>query len=65
MKKILLWTALLGCFLLALGRLENRTNSEGVRQLDTALRRAAVSCYAQEGFYPPDVDYLVENYGIR
>lgn len=31
----------------------------------TAVRSAALTCYAVEGAYPPDVDYLVEHYGLR
>ena len=29
-----------------------------------AIKKAAVQCYALEGFYPPGIDYLIENYGI-
>ena len=52
-------------FLGAVNRLEAGRREAGVRQLETALRRAAVSCYAAEGFYPPDVAYLQEHYGLR
>ena len=52
-------------FLGALARLEEGRREEGRQQLETALRRAAVSCYAAEGFYPPDVAYLQTNYGLR
>ena len=37
----------------------------GRRQLEEALRRAAVACYAAEGIYPPTVDYLETHYGIQ
>ena len=30
-----------------------------------AIARACVQCYAIEGRYPPSVQYLEENYGIR
>ena len=30
-----------------------------------SIRRAAVSCYAIEGIYPPDYAYLKANYGVR
>lgn len=33
--------------------------------LTADLRRAAVHCYAVEGRYPPDLDYLTEQYGVR
>ena len=33
--------------------------------LDSAIRRAAVTCYAVEGKYPPSLEYLSENYGVH
>jgi hypothetical protein len=30
-----------------------------------AIRKAAVQCYALEGSYPPDVDYLISHYGLQ
>lgn len=52
-------------FLLALSRLEEGRRAAGVEQLETAVRKTAVSCYASEGFYPPDVTYLQEHYGLQ
>lgn len=60
---LLLAAALL--FLGAVNRLEEGRRAEGASQLETALRRTAVSCYASEGFYPPDVAYMQEHYGLR
>ena len=37
---------------------------EGARVLADNLRRASVQCYALQGFYPPNVDYLEENYSV-
>ena len=34
------------------------------KKVQEVIRKAAVSCYALEGQYPPDLDYLVENYGV-
>jgi hypothetical protein len=28
------------------------------------IQKAAVQCYALEGAYPPDIEYLEKNYGI-
>ena len=60
---LLLAAALL--FLGAVNRLEAGHRAAGARQLETTLRRTAVSCYAAEGFYPPDVAYMREHYGLR
>jgi hypothetical protein len=31
---------------------------------EEAIQRALNLCYAQEGFYPARLDYLIEHYGI-
>lgn len=51
-------------FLLGISRLEEGRQEQGTRVLEDALRSAAVACYAAEGFYPADADYLLENYGV-
>lgn len=62
-KWILLLTVL-SCFLLGLSSLDRSHREEDRRLLEESLRRGAVACYAAEGFYPPDSDYLCRNYGI-
>lgn len=52
-------------FLGAVSRLEENRRAEGKQQLETVLRRTAVSCYAAEGFYPPDVAYMQAHYGLQ
>ena len=52
-------------FLAAVSRLENQQQAVGKQQLEMVLRRTAVSCYAAEGFYPPNVAYMQEHYGLR
>ena len=64
-RSLLLFLGVLLCFLLAVSRLETGRQAEGKRQLEEALRRAAVSCYALQGYYPPSVDYLVEHYALQ
>lgn len=56
---------LLGWFWIAVGNLGSSQGEEGRRQLEEALRRAAVACYAAEGIYPPTLDYLCEHYGVE
>lgn len=42
-----------------------RSGERGAETLRDAIRRALVQCYAIEGRYPPSVEYLEENYGIK
>lgn len=65
--KILLPTIVLFVFLYfltAISNLDQGRAQEDKEQLERALTRAAVSCYAIEGAYPPTATYLLENYGI-
>ncbi len=32
--------------------------------IEKVIIKAAVQCYALEGSYPPNIEYLTENYGI-
>ncbi len=52
-------------FITSLTSLEADHAAEDKQQLQAALTRAAVSCYAAEGEYPPDLAYLQDHYGIQ
>ena len=56
---VLLW------FFTAIGNLNRGSGEEGREQLEAALRRSAVACYAAEGVYPPTLDYLTGHYGVQ
>ena len=57
--------AILLGFFTALSNLEAGQSDEGREQLENALRRASVACYAAEGGYPPNLAYLQDHYGIQ
>ena len=40
-------------------------SEEGAAAIEAAVRRSALQCYAVEGVYPPDLQYLMENYGLQ
>jgi hypothetical protein len=62
---IVIGIGLLVWFIIGLSNVSQRQSQEEQRQLETALRRAAVSCYATEGVYPPSLEYLEEHYGVQ
>lgn len=64
-RSVLLLVAVLLCFSVALSRLGQGSREAGRKQLEETLHRTAVACYASEGFYPPDVAYMTEHYGLR
>lgn len=49
----------------SISRLDRAHSAEDTRQLTEALRRGAVACYAQEGFYPPDAEFLLDYSGVQ
>lgn len=53
------------CFLTGVSDLSRGHSREDKRRLEDALHRAAVACYSVEGFYPPDLAYLEEHYGVQ
>jgi len=50
--------------LVAVSNLEQGRQAQDIRQLEQALQRTAVACYAVEGVYPPDVEYMKAHYGL-
>lgn len=58
--------ALLCALLLSLlaGRMGRRTQEQQAALLKDAITRAAISCYAIEGRYPRDLQYIIDNYGV-
>ena len=52
-------------FAAALDGLSAGRDAEDLRQLEDALRRGCAACYAAEGVYPPNLEYLEDHYGIR
>ncbi len=57
--------AVLLCFATATNSLDGGRQAESLEQLNQAIRRACVACYAAEGAYPPNLEYLQEHYGVQ
>ena len=63
LKAAVILAALAGCWLL-LGRIGNAQRSGETDLVRTAVKNAALTCYAVEGAYPEDIEYLREYYGL-
>ena len=57
--------AMVALFAAAVLNFSGRTGAREEETLRKAVARASVQCYAIEGRYPPSVEYLEENYGVR
>jgi len=67
MKKLFLTIGVLALVLLGYPfatRLHANTIEENRIQAENAIQRALNLCYAQEGFYPAQLNYLIEHYGV-
>ena len=70
MKIIATWIGLLFfiCAIAAAGLgiagMRNRNSEQQLAVQKKAIERAAVLCYALEGFYPPQLEHLEEKYGL-
>ncbi|MGB7595781.1 MAG: hypothetical protein WBL80_09505 [Erysipelotrichaceae bacterium] len=67
MKKFVMILGLVAILSLAVpaANLLKEGNAEERRiRTQEAIQRALNLCYAQEGFYPARLDYLIEHYGI-
>ncbi len=61
----ILGLAVLIWFFTALTNVGTGQGEAGRQQLENAIRRGAVVCYAAEGMYPPNIDYLRQHYGLQ
>lgn len=51
-------------FLVGISILSNSSVRDEKDILNTAINKDIIHCYAIEGFYPPNLDYIEEHYGL-
>lgn len=61
---VLIFIGLLVFLSAGIGNVSSASEAESRQILQEAVLRATVQCYAIEGMYPPDIKYLVDNYGL-
>lgn len=55
---------IVGFVIYGVGNVSRSATQERRKAALQSVTRATVQCYAIEGRYPPDLDYLEENYGL-
>ncbi len=67
-KKSIISLAIFICFLIFLYfgtmNVSESSRNETKQTLENAVRRAVIQCYAIEGMYPPNIEYLENHYGL-
>ncbi len=61
---VLVFALLVALFTSLFSSTGSSTDAEQTTLLENAIRNAAVSCYATEGYYPPTLKQLIADYGI-
>lgn len=51
-------------FVLGIGKISSKNEKDEKDILINALNRDIVHCYAVEGYYPPNLSYIEEHYGL-
>ncbi len=60
----LLFLMILLAVWMSLARVQEQSLASGLQIARSAVERSVMHCYALEGAYPPDLDYLEQNYGL-
>ena len=61
---ILIFIALIAAFVLLVNNITNKNTGRELQIVRDAVKNAALTCYAVEGMYPDDLDYLREHYQL-
>lgn len=61
---VLVFLCLLLFLSLGISNVSSASIEESRELIRNAVMRATVQCYAIEGMYPPNIEYLEDNYGI-
>jgi hypothetical protein len=61
---VVIFIAILVFINFSINKTDYKKEEEQLNILKDAITRSAVQCYAIEGMYPPNINYLIENYGL-
>lgn len=61
---ICVFVAIIVVFFCGINSLSSTTDSKEKESLENALSRSITYCYATEGYYPENLDYIKDNYGL-
>jgi len=54
----------IGIFFITINNMKMQLEVQESDRLESALKTAAINCYAMEGSYPDSAEYLINHYGI-
>ncbi len=62
---IIVFILIITIAVIAINSVGKSTESESLSITENSIRRAIITCYAEEGRYPESIEYLQENYGLH
>ncbi len=63
-SSIFVFVLFFSMFFFGISNVSKTTDEKQSEALELAISRGIAHCYATEGFYPEDLSYLMEHYGI-
>lgn len=61
---VMIFAGMLLLFVYGFQRTDTTMDEEDLNRVKQAVQKAALECYSIEGFYPEDVKYLEQHYGL-
>lgn len=55
---------IIAIFIIGINVIANRNEKDEKEVLANAISKDIVHCYAIEGYYPPNLEYIIEHYGL-
>lgn len=62
---LLLFLLAVGALCYGIGHFIKVSNEQEYFLMQSSLKKAIIQCYANEGFFPNDLSYLEDNYGLH
>ena len=62
--QLAVFAGLLMLFVYGFGNADTQVEEEDLNRVKLAIQQAALECYSIEGFYPENIEYLKEHYGL-
>lgn len=62
---ICFFVVLICLFIYNVNQISAGSDEQAVERIQESVRRSAIHCYAIEGQYPNNVEYLEDNYGLH
>ncbi len=64
-RQSIFFAVIIFALIYAFGSIGDVNSEQEIETLANAITRSSIHCYVLEGAYPPDIEYMEENYGLN